>query len=120
MSLPPPETQVGTGGSSTSPGVQKGCPEWTGPNHSVRMALVHSALTCCRVSGASGTHILSFLYHPEAGRPVPPSLSPSTGVLFIVFDRFRSFLEDQGLLWAPHLFVCCQEALAVVALSLGS
>ena len=32
------------------PGIQSGCPECTGPNHSVRPALVHSALTCCRVS----------------------------------------------------------------------
>ena len=34
------------------PGVQRGCPECTGPNCSVRLALVHTALTCCRVSGS--------------------------------------------------------------------
>ena len=94
------------GAAAPPPGVQRGCPEWTGPNHSMRLALVHSALTCYRVLGASGTHILSFLYHPEPGRLVPPSLSPSTGVLFIVFDRLRSFLEGKGTFCGHHISWC--------------
>ena len=40
------------GAAAPPPGVQRGCPECTGPNRSVRPALVHSALTCCRVSGS--------------------------------------------------------------------
>ena len=35
VSLPPPETQVGTGGRAPPPGVWRGCPEWTGPNCTV-------------------------------------------------------------------------------------
>ena len=40
------------GSAAHPPGVQRGCPECTGPNRSVRPALVHSALTCCRVLGS--------------------------------------------------------------------
>lgn len=59
------------------------------------------------VSGNTGTCILSFTQHPEAGRPVPPSLSPSPCGLVIVFDRLGSFLAD------PEPFVGPTPRLAV-------
>ena len=54
------------GSAAPPPGVQRGCPECTGPNRSVRLALFHSALTCCRVLGS-----------PASSSPITkPSLVP--------------------------------------------
>ena len=71
------------GVAAPPPGVQRGCPECTGPNHSVRPALVHSALTCCRVLGslASSSPIAnpsSVPWEPLTGRhPAGESCMPS-------------------------------------------
>ena len=74
---------MGTGAAAPPPGLRRECPECTGPNCSVRPALVHSALTCCRVSGslASSSPIAkpSLLpWEPLAGRhPGGKSCMPS-------------------------------------------
>ena len=72
------------------------------------------------VSGNTGTCILSFTHHPEAGRPVPSSLSPSPWGLVIVFDRLGVFPGRSGAFCGPYTSACRQEALAVVAPSLVS
>ena len=71
------------GAAAPPPGVQRGCPECTGPNRSVRPALVHSALTCCMVLGslASSSPITNpslVSWEPlTGGHPAGESCTPS-------------------------------------------
>ena len=84
------------GAAAPPPGVQRGSPGCTGPNRSVRPVLVHSAPTCCRVSGP---------WHPAHPLPTPawcpgsPSLAGTQEVKAACPARGRRSRWGRGPAW---------------------